>query len=170
VLLHSTWGNRKPVNFIFSHKRSMLFFQRTDKKLKTRSNHLVTNEPSLIRSQNNRLFVSHRTCRRGAQHPAVCYSQACSAFTRSVTMLVSRRCVKNVSCSLSSLEWKWVNSIIRISWTNVSFYIKHDFVFQQLSFMGATQFNTILYFHFFLSYSSSNPKLNPIDYKICGVL
>ena len=60
-----------------------------------------------------------------------------------------------------------MNSIIRISWTNVSFYIKHDaddnFVFQQLSSRAHYGRNTvqlpqrkIIYFHF---YSARNARI-----------
>jgi len=92
----TTWGNRKPGNCVFSLKFCMLFHQKTQNTVKnitwSELNHPSLSERStgctkqdLGREHSILLYVTHM----------LCVSQVCHAVSR---------CVKDGSCSSSSLE------------------------------------------------------------------
>ena len=91
----TTWGNRKPGNCVFSLKCCMLFHQKHETQLKISPGQSLTT----IHCQNDRVGAPDRT--QEGSITSCCVLPTCSVLA--MCHAVSR-CVKDGSCSSSSLE------------------------------------------------------------------
>jgi len=99
----TTWGNRKAGNCVFSLKCCMIFLPKNTKH--SLKYHLVRAEqPSLSKWSNgcNRQLLGRKYSILLPVTHVLCVSQICHGVSR---------CVKDGSCSSSSLEWKSMYSI-----------------------------------------------------------
>jgi len=129
----TTWGNRKPGNCNFSLKYCMFLTKSTQNILKY---HLVTAElPFTVKMIDGMHHTGH------GKH-SILLSVTHTLYVNQVCHGIGR-CVKDGSCSSSSLEWKSMVSINGIS-TNVRRYQAHyrwQFFFQEDSIVRATLSN-----------------------------